>query len=344
MLGGISMSIKAYLLKLNIFLLLFFSSCSEDNVISPPKDEWIVVKTNLPYNPRFMFFDVSFPTALNGWIVGGYDAYDGGSIINTNDGGKSWNVQVDGTCPGLKSVFFVDHLNGWAAGGEGKILITKDGGVNWTVKTININIGFTAIFFINSQLGWLVGSDEAIYSSSDGGENWTQQRIGDQFALQSVCFIDSLNGWAVGNYYGFSENGIILKTTNSGATWEEQLSTPYEINVWTIKFNGKENGWISCSKGSIYKTNDGGNNWELISTVTQNTITSFEFVDDYNGWAVGYLQTFLFSNNSGNTWELFNPLKDNWHSRVMQSITFSDSRNAWIVGSDGFIVHFIKNN
>lgn len=338
------MYIKKIIITLSIVLLIIFLSCSDNTVDPIQNDQWVIVNTNLSNNPRFMFFDVCFPTAQNGWIVGGYDAYDGGSIIKTNDGGKSWNIQVDGTCPGLKSVYFIDDLNGWAAGGEGKILITKDGGVNWAVKTININIGFTEIFFINTQLGWLVGSDEAIYSTSDGGENWIQQRIGDKFGLQSVWFIDSLNGWAIGNFYGFSENGIILKTTNAGVIWEEQLITPYEINVWTIKFNGKENGWISCSKGSIYKTSDGGNNWELISTETQNTITSFEFVDATNGWAVGYLQTFLFSNNSGKTWESFNPLKDNWHSRVMQSITFSDSRNAWIVGSDGFIVHFIKNN
>ncbi len=335
---------KILILKLNLIFIILFYSCSDNSIEPISQDQWIVVNTNLTYNPRFMFFDVIFPTPQHGWIVGGYDAYDGGSIINTSDGGKSWNVQINGTCPGLKSVNFFNDSIGWAAGGEGIILTTKDGGTTWNIVTINENIGFTEIFFINSQRGWLVGSDEAIYSSSDGGENWIQQRIGDGFGLQSIWFIDSLNGWAIGNFYGFNENGIVLRTTNGGSTWEEQLITPYEINVWTIKFFGKEKGWISCSKGCIYRTSDGGNNWELINTKTQNTITSFEFIDDSNGWAIGYLQTILFSNNSGKSWELINPLEGNWQSRVMQSITFSDSKNAWIVGSDGFIVHLIKSN
>ena len=80
-------------------------------------------------------YDVTFVDRNHGWAVG-----DRGVIWNTSDGGTNWQPQKSGVqCP-LRSVQFLDKLNGWAAGGwtdpwlhtsRGVVLRTRDGGRSW---------------------------------------------------------------------------------------------------------------------------------------------------------------------------------------------------------------------
>ncbi|MFZ6874049.1 YCF48-related protein [Undibacterium sp. Di27W] len=55
-----------------------------------------------------------------------------GQIVNTTDGGKSWQQQTRGTPARLFDIHFnKDKQHGWAVGEGGLILSTMDGGKNW---------------------------------------------------------------------------------------------------------------------------------------------------------------------------------------------------------------------
>ncbi len=79
--------------------------------------------------------DIQFVDNRYGWAVG-----DHGVIWNSDDGGETWTFQASGVdCP-LRSVCFLSHLVGWAAGGGtvpftrrsyGVVLYTIDGGCTW---------------------------------------------------------------------------------------------------------------------------------------------------------------------------------------------------------------------
>jgi hypothetical protein len=71
-------------------------------------------------------FDVSFPTAGEGWACGRW-----GAVIHTTDGGRTWARQDSNTDYTLSSISFVDAKNGWAVGDRGTILHTRDGGATW---------------------------------------------------------------------------------------------------------------------------------------------------------------------------------------------------------------------
>ena len=103
----------------------------------------------------------------------------------STDGGESWTEHP--FHQGGRSLFFLDSLRGWSAGG---------------------------LPGPSSQ-----GSQEndVIYTSSDGGETWTKQLdegIGIQSGLLDIAFADASNGIAVGG------NEKILRTTDGGLTWE----------------------------------------------------------------------------------------------------------------------------
>lgn len=54
-----------------------------------------------------------------------------GTILHTEDGGRTWKEQVSGTKENLNSIAFVDLERGWAVGRYGTILHTEDGGETW---------------------------------------------------------------------------------------------------------------------------------------------------------------------------------------------------------------------
>jgi len=71
-------------------------------------------------------YGIDFKGPLLGWAVGAY-----GSIVHTDDGGYTWEIQAERVHyekPNLYDVFFVDEKNGWVVGEGGAIYHTSTGG------------------------------------------------------------------------------------------------------------------------------------------------------------------------------------------------------------------------
>jgi photosystem II stability/assembly factor-like uncharacterized protein len=62
-----------------------------------------------------------------------------------------------------------------------------------------------------------VGARGHVLVSADDGQTWRQSPVPVSSDLTSVFFVDERNGWAVGH------DGVILATTDGGATWALQL-------------------------------------------------------------------------------------------------------------------------
>ena len=69
--------------------------------------------------------------------------------------------------------------------------------------------------------------------------------------LVAVDFTEASHGWAVG------DRGIILATTNGGATWSAQSSgTNEQLNG--VAFPDAAHGWAVARNGTILATTSGG--------------------------------------------------------------------------------------
>ncbi len=76
----------------------------------------------------FHIYDMYFSDSLHGWAAGNGMWDSGGLIMETFDGGLTWNPQAENLSSSLKSLHFKDGY-GWAVGGIG--LILKTDGTTW---------------------------------------------------------------------------------------------------------------------------------------------------------------------------------------------------------------------
>jgi len=156
---------------------------------------------------------VEFVDTLRGWAVGGDWLGEGGVILHTRDGGKTWSLQPSGTGFMLWGICFVDSLNGWVGGDEGVLLHTRDGGKHWEKQESGVGALLSGVTFRDTLKGWIPGGDRILHTT-DGGSTWTVQVSGGNVSAGCIAFADSLNGWAVGRL------GTILHTVNGGRTGE----------------------------------------------------------------------------------------------------------------------------
>lgn len=81
-------------------------------------ESWL--KIDYPYQIN----DMIFKDSLNGWAVG-LDSLCRGVILETNNGGEDWTVQMDSLCAPLNGIDYKDGIV-WAVGWNGLILKKYD--------------------------------------------------------------------------------------------------------------------------------------------------------------------------------------------------------------------------
>lgn len=108
---------------------------------------------------------------------------------------------------------------------------------------------------------------------------WTCQRTTDN--LTAVSFIDENFGLAVGT------NGVVLRTTDGGLTWAEQVSgTAYNLN--DVQMVSSSVAYAVGEHGATLKSTDGGNSWALITSPAPTaTISACFFLSPSGGTVVG---------------------------------------------------------
>jgi photosystem II stability/assembly factor-like uncharacterized protein len=135
---------------------------------------------------------------------------------------------------------------------------------------------------------------------------------------------------AVGSF-DFVGGGLVLRTTNSGATWQDV--TPAGEGFRDVFFINASTGWIVGS--SIYKTINGGLNWTKVYGTGDSELDAISFSDPLNGWATGYNNLVLHTTNGGRDWVAQNvgapPVT------AITGVTAVDSNTAWIAGWYGFV-------
>lgn len=307
----------------------------------------------------FIFFNLlsNKMLAQSGWILQNYPGQfqalkdvkvfnvntviavgDSGTIIKTIDGGISWVSQNSGTNADLYSVYFVDLNTGWTVGsGGGTILITTNGGTNWSSQGSQNYDPLYSVFFINSSIGWIAGEDNTILKTTNGGTDWIFLQGVFPKSVRSIYFTDENNGCAAGiDYDGGSYFGVIIRTTDGGASWTAQYSGYWLLSIY---FTDSGTGW-AAGAGIILKTTDGGTSWNQQITGTSYQLYSVHFSDSSFGWAAGFdgntsSGIILNTSDGGINW---NPTVIGADT-VLYSVQFADLNNGWAVGDNGAILH-----
>jgi len=180
---------------------------------------------------------------------------EGGAIIKTTDGGKSWTSISNTTTSWLYSVTFTDPVNGYAVGQNGTIIKTTDAGLSWTPITVDTLDNFVSVRFIDKNTGYAVGGRSTndvgvILKTVNAGATWisiyTRTRV-----VTSICFLNSTVGYATS--YDAALNGTILKTIDGGTTWKTDAADLKGGYLSSLYFTCANNGYAVGSGGVMYK-------------------------------------------------------------------------------------------
>jgi photosystem II stability/assembly factor-like uncharacterized protein len=116
--------------------------------------------------------------------------------------------------------------------------------------------------------------------------------------LNKVQFISSSTGWAVGN------DGLVLKTTDGGASWQENFTGSVFYELTDIQFFDLNNGVAAgtddfSGDGIMLKSTDGGESWTLLNG-SIDYVKAISFINPDIGYAAA--DEIYKTTDGGNTW------------------------------------------
>ena len=190
--------------------------CARDRLYSTSDQAKTWQFVTLP--PEILYRGLFFLDARRGFIVG-----DGGTLLASEDGGKTWAPRKIPATDNLTDLTFVGD-SGWIVGHSGLVLHTSDGGRTWARQETKMTQGLSSVFFIDAKIGWAVGWIGVVLNTKDGGQTWERKDIADaNWSLTCVHFRDQKNGWILGMF------GQMLRTKDGGEKWELQTMPPKHL-------------------------------------------------------------------------------------------------------------------
>jgi len=144
----------------------------------------------------------------------------------------------------------------------------------------------------------------------DGGQGWywqMPQPAGGFGGLSALAFPDAGNVWAVG------DGGVILHSTDDGATWDSQ-SAPTSADLWSASFPDDQHGWVCGGSAAgtggdvILGTTNGGTSWlDQTPAGLKDSLTNASFVSATHGWVATAGGDILKTSDGGATWQTLKP-------------------------------------
>jgi photosystem II stability/assembly factor-like uncharacterized protein len=282
-------------------------------------------------------------------------ANDGFEVLQTTDGGETWNQLPEQFKYRIRSVWFVDPQTGWALTLDRDILKTSDGAKTWVTqrKAGKVKLKLLAnrrtpeteqpeqierVHFVDANHGWAWGGGvKNDYSEQpgiflitiDGGQNWNQIKYPFEQNISSIFFLNAQHAWA-----NIAEGGL-YKTDDGGVTWIKAATKTPELTFDSIFFVDEQNGWIAGHSGKMAKTSDGGRTWKKIFSVKDEyKVRDLHFSDKDHGYAVGDNGIILYTADGGESWVVVTPAGE----AALKDVLFINQNTGWAVGLEGALL------
>ncbi len=199
-----------------------------------------------------------------------------GIVLLSDDNGNSWRQarQVPSSAT-LSAVYFADAQHGWAVGQWGIILASADGGETWSLQRSDLSVDqpLFSVYFKDAQHGWASGLWSLLLATDDGGKTWKPQTLpvspGGKKADRNLFKIFAGRD---GTLYIAAEQGLVLRSRDSGATWEYR-STGNKGSLWAGTAAADGSLFVGGLMGHLYRSADGGDTWTAVDSGSTGSIT-----------------------------------------------------------------------
>jgi len=217
---------------------------------------------------------------------------------------------------------FISDSRIWVVGSKGSILNTE-------MKKIRFTSTEETSFDYENQKIYNYRFSENQFSEDDFRVDYMNLMKED---FRDIQFIDN-EGWVVGT------KGFILYTKDKGKVWSISKWGDFSLNDICMLDNKR--GFISADSGVILITEDGGKDWRVFDT--KDVALNFNSISfkGPTGIITGTKGRMLYTNDYGRNWVLHTIAEAKRKKKLvdLNSSFFVDSRNVWMAGNDGVILH-----
>lgn len=251
--------------------------------------EWVQAEVPVRVN----LTGIAFVNDLKGWASG-----HGGVVLHTEDGGKTWTKQLDGTVATriiLKSaeqqVAQLEQAVAAARGGRDEDLEWDLETATWRLEDAqrDVEVGpakpIMDVWFKNEREGFAVGAYGYFLHTTDGGKTWEDyaSRIDNPDSLH-LYSVNGLHGEAV---FIVGEEGSIHRSKDGGATWET-LDSPYVAGLFGVFGTDVEGEvYIHGLNGNAFHSANLGDSWQKLETQIPSSLFSGQMLPDRRRVFVG---------------------------------------------------------
>ncbi|HEX9007515.1 MAG TPA: hypothetical protein VF889_09485, partial [Bacteroidota bacterium] len=138
-------------------------------------------------------------------------------------------------------------------------------------------------------------------------------------SYSALSFPDTMNGWCVG------EAGVIVRTTDGGASWLFVESST-DSNLYTVHVLDQAHGWAAGDNTIL--TLDQPSHWRIQSHTIPAQLRAIRFLDGSRGWACG--DSLLESTTDGGTTWATSQLPG---AAGLKSLAIADPQHLWLAGN-----------
>lgn len=293
---------------------------------------WEII--SLPIEENLL--DVSFTGDTNhGWLVG-----TNSSLLETNDGGKTWEqrkLDLGEQNYRLSSVSFSGQ-EGWITGQPSLLLHTNDSGKSWAQIPLSEKLpgAPSTILAKGANAAEMTTDLGAIYQTADGGRNW-KAMVAEAFGV-----VRSLDRADDGKYVAVSSRGNFFSVWQPG----EQAWHPYNRNssrrVQSMGFTKDGRLWMLARGGQVQFTGSANpEDWQEVQNpefATSWGLLDLAYRTPDELWIVGGSGNLLGSFDGGKTWQ-----KDKEVENVpanLYRIVFLSPEQGFIIGQRGTLLRY----
>ena len=205
--------------------------------------------------PAISTFDKNNPFFLNdstGFFLAAY-----GIIYKTTDGGMNWSNFSTNCSETIveEDIYFPDQNTGYFGGWYGTCASrTMDEGNTWQVLDGNLLSTIKAIYFPSVSTGYMAGyvnwQTGGVQKTTDSGNTWIIQNT-------PIHHYNSIYCTDTSTCYAVAYDGAIIKTTDGGANWQQQISgTTHPLRK--IYCTDANTCYAVGDSGTVLKTMNGG--------------------------------------------------------------------------------------
>ena len=258
------------------------------------------------------FNSVHFIDANRGWAAGGYQLpyinRTQAVIMQTRNGGITWQPIPNLAIPRLRKIEFSTPLQGVAYGDSGNVFTggifeTNDAGKSWSAISFQTDVAWLDTHQTKDH--FVTINDAGTLGRYDDGRYEAAVLLGDAAAnktnFRCVRMLDDSQGVAVGT------QGGLFKTNNGGLSWQRipiESTHPQLANMdWQTAVATDQKVVFAGFPGSAIATLDlKSNQLSVAKTPVRTKLNRLFFLDNNNGWAVGDFGVVLKTTDGGATW------------------------------------------